>query len=294
MINRRSFLGSLLAGTAGGSMVRGNELAAEVERFGDHPPSGAELRQYWKDLAACNPNALGVPRRQSLVEQAFHPVAPERVIICDKEAQRCMVRQHTSLKRWLRREEAAMLSRWQGELMPVAKLDAVIGLMDRLTAYYRRPELFATWARTLTRREGLGTTGIGHGVGVLHDFQRVDCRPVHTASRLVDWWLALFPDGLDWQALDERPVYVMIGPVQEVRTPGPYLRTLEVMSKAVRPAILRARPMPSDWARRLANMTPADAARVVNLLAVRWLQAEDRAAHAQSAPRSGPTLRSLA
>lgn len=286
MINRRGFLGSLLAGAAGGGMTRAAGRWAEEPACADHPPGGAELRQYLKDLAACDLRLLGVPRRQPVFEHAFHPVAPERVIVFDQEARRRAGRQHASLKRWLRREEASR-RRLGDKPLPPAKVDAMVGLMDRLSAYYRRPEMFVPWARTLMRRETLGMTALAHGVGLLHDFQ-TPRGPVRTASGVVDWWLALFPDGVDWGAFDDRPTYVMIGPIMEPPALRPYFLTVEAMCRAVRPIFRPRGPTPPDWTRLVANMGPADAARAINFLAVRQLQSEGRDGHVRSrvAPRS--------
>jgi hypothetical protein len=111
-------------------------------------------------------------------------------------------------------------------------------------------------------RELLGSTGMGRGLGVLHDFQHYHTR-VRIDNGVVDWWLVLVPGGVDWEALDERPVYYMVGPVMEERQPGPYLRIMAALSRGLL-QLLAEEFCPASWSARLAGLPATDAAREFN------------------------------
>lgn len=269
MIDRRLFLNSVLGLAFGG--------LGSTDRPGGDPPRSQPTddladRQYLADVAACNMNVFGIPRRRSLVERGLHPVAPERVIVIDDAALRRFRSSRHTLKHRFREEGACWLKRWPNTPpLPSAKLDLSVALMDQLTAYYQRPELFGKWSRTLWRRELLGSTGFGRGLGLLHDFQ---CdTTVRTDNGVVDWWLVLLPGGVDWQALDDRPVHYMVGPVMEERQPGPYVRVMEAVSRGLRPLALSEGFDPASWSARLASLPAANAAREVNFVVARWLAA---------------------
>jgi hypothetical protein len=144
--------------------------------------------------------------------------------------------------------------------------------MERLASHYGRPDLFVTWARTLWGREALGSTGVGLGLGLLHDFQAYQST-VRTDNDIVDWWLVLLPAGVDWRAIDDEPVYSMVGPVMEERQPGSYLRVMEGISRSLRHLVLADGFDPSAWATRLAGLPAAEAPREVNHVAARGLAA---------------------
>jgi hypothetical protein len=137
-------------------------------------------------------------------------------------------------------------------------------------SHYRRPDLLVTWARTLWRREALGSTGVGHGLGLLHDFQAYNST-VRTDSAIVDWWLVLLPGGVDWRAIDHEPVHYMVGPVMEQRQPGSYLRVMEGISRGLRHRLMADGFDPAAWATRLAGLPGAEAAREVNFVVARGL-----------------------
>lgn len=62
-------------------------------------------------------------------------------------------------------------------------------------------------------RERLGTTGIGRHFALVHDFQGCKSPPVASVNGGVEWWLFLIPYGIDWHALDDRPVHLVLCPV---------------------------------------------------------------------------------
>ncbi len=269
MIDRRDFLHGVLA--LGGGLAFGAGGVAGDDGCLGGLAEGPAPRQYLADLAACDSNVLGVPRCRSLVVEGLHPIAPERVVLVDDAGLRRFRLGHRGIKRRFREEEARWRARCPSEPLPQRKLDVCVGLMDRLASHYRRPDLHGRWARTLWRRELLGSTGIGHGLGLLHDFQPCDAT-IRTTNGVVDWWLVLLPGGVDWQALDDRPVHFMVGPVMEERRPGNYLRVMEGITRGLRPLVASDGFDPSAWADRLGGMAPADAAREVNSAVARGLR----------------------
>ncbi len=260
MLDRRDFLRGLLA------LAGGPALLPASGPTGRKPPEDTALEQYLRDLAGCDRNALGVLRAPSLLERGLHPVTPGRLVVVDDADLRRLSRRHHGLKRALRRKEPRWLELSPGTPpLPPAKLDLVVGLMDRLTAHYARPDLFVRWARTLWSREMLGSTGIGRGLGLLHDFQHHEDL-VRSDNGVVDWWLVLIPGGVDWQAIDDDPVHYLVGPVMEERRPGNYLRVMEAISRCLRHLVLSDGFGPAAWSARLAGLPAAEAARQFNFV----------------------------
>jgi mannitol/fructose-specific phosphotransferase system IIA component (Ntr-type) len=272
MIDRRHFLGSVVGLTLGDRAV-----LASAANDPHHPrlPDDLLHRRYLADLAACDLRMLGVPRRRSVIEAGHHPVTPDRVLILDNADLRCLRSRHRGLKKRFRRQEDRWRDRcgekgWTADPLPAEKLDLCVGLMERLTSHYLRSDLFERWAEMLWKREQLGSTGIGYGFGVLHDYQASGTR-VETANGIADWWLVLLPGGIEWQALDGEPVHYMVGPVMEERKPGDYLRVLEGISRAMRNLVRTEGFDPAAWAGRLAGKGPVEAAREFNRTAVQGL-----------------------
>ena len=80
----------------------------------------------------------------------------------------------------------------------------------------------------------------------------------------VDWWLVLFPEGIDWKSCDREPVYGMIGqvfPPHHSRIPGMKLRTYCLATAIGR--VIGA----SHWA-RIAKLDRLTAAQAVNQVVV--------------------------
>jgi mannitol/fructose-specific phosphotransferase system IIA component (Ntr-type) len=70
----------------------------------------------------------------------------------------------------------------------------------------------------ILRREDIVTTGIGGGIAIPH----ADL-PEIAEPRLM---LAVFPDGVDFEALDEEPVFVVFLLLGTPRTPGLHMKIL--------------------------------------------------------------------
>lgn len=78
----------------------------------------------------------------------------------------------------------------------------------------------------LLEREQLQSTGIGDGVAIPHSALE------HAASQAGA--LLLFPKGIDFDAIDGRPVHIVFGVVGPKRATGEHLRTLARISRLLR------------------------------------------------------------
>lgn len=187
-------------------------------------------------------DVLGRPRSWSLVRTGYHPISPKRVIVMTVQSSECWSNRDRRIEDSLRASlsEPFDLCSWCGVPMgryevPAGKLDPIFRLIRVLTDHYRVPHLFSKWATMLAKREALGSTGMGHGFGLLHQFQDDGMVPLVNAP--VDWWLVLFPGGIEWEAVDGKPVHAMIGHVfatNHFQLPGLKLRAWELASRAVR------------------------------------------------------------
>jgi hypothetical protein len=208
-------------------------------------------------------DVLGRPPSWSLVRDGWHPISPERVIVMtDKGGDGW-----SSRDRYL---EADMRERLSELDLNPGKLDLIFRLMQVLTGYYRVPHLFPNWAMGLAKREALGSTGTGQGFGLLHQFQ--DDGIVELTNSSVDWWLVLFPGGVEWGAWDDKPVYGMIGhifPPHHQDLPGLKLRAWELTCRAGR------RMESDDWA-WIADLDRINAAETINLTTLLALQSTCR------------------
>lgn len=80
--------------------------------------------------------------------------------------------------------------------------------------------------RAILKREELGPTGIGRGFAIPH--ASLDFVERCTSA------MALVPEGVEFDALDGKPVYTVIMVVSPLARPGDHLRTLERISRALR------------------------------------------------------------
>jgi hypothetical protein len=182
---------------------------------GEVAPLDPALSEYERILSQTDRlDILGVPRSWSVVRQGFHPFAPERIAVLPS-GERLRHPMHRSLDVRCRIEDRIAEYRagfaHGAASLPPEKLESYFWVMDRLTSHYRIPEVFEDWVVGLAMRESLGSTALGGHWGVVHQYQGrhvapVDCPPV-------DWWLFLFPGGIDWDSLDEEPVHALIGHV---------------------------------------------------------------------------------
>jgi len=197
-----------------------------------------------------------VDRPRTLVHPDFYPIQPERVVVIRGDG---WLPENTDEHR-LRERLACGLE------LTVEKLNVIFQLMHVLTNYYRKPQLLRPWVSGLAKRESLGSTSLGGGFGLLHQFQ--DDGHVRLVNPPVDWWLFLFPDGVGWDAWDGKPVYGMIGhvfPPHHRRLPGLTMRSYILASLMAKVAMPTSREADIAAWRRIARMDRTIAARTANL-----------------------------
>ncbi len=85
----------------------------------------------------------------------------------------------------------------------------------------------------LLEREQLQSTGIGDGVAIPHSaLEHADAQAAA---------LLLFPSGIDFDAIDGKPVHIVFGVVGPKRATGEHLRTLARISRLLRDDATRQR-----------------------------------------------------
>ncbi len=173
---------------------------------------------------------LGIPIDRERVRAAFHPFSPERVMVLTPKMLRASSKRVRSVGEHIR---TSVEERRSDPLSPLTmsseKFDLLVLLIDRMANHYGRPELVVEWATRLVLREILGSSWLGPGFGLVHQFQAlfVPDENIIVSNSPVDWWLILFPEGGDYQSCDENPNYVLIGHVFDH---CPHLLHLEVWS----------------------------------------------------------------
>ncbi len=85
--------------------------------------------------------------------------------------------------------------------------------------------------QAIMRREELGSTGIGHGVALPHTRHSAVKRPVGT--------VAISEEGVEFDAIDGEPVYIIFLVVSPVDRPGDHLRALDRASRQLRNEMFR-------------------------------------------------------
>jgi mannitol/fructose-specific phosphotransferase system IIA component len=263
LLNRRSFLhSSIFSGLGFSGLVAADPAVPSPPS--QLPDSELALAEYERTIASLSSlDLLGRPRSWSLVRQGLHPISPERVVVVTERGGDGWASRD-------RKREARLWERLAYLGLRAGKFDQILGLMQVVTSHYQAPHLFETWATGLARREALGSTGMGYGFGLLHQYQ--DDGDVRLVNAPVDWWMVLFPKGVDWGAFDGESVYAMLGhvfPSYHARLPALRLMAYELTSR-VGLAVARIGQDfdPTAW-RRIAAMDRISAARTVNMAIVR-------------------------
>jgi hypothetical protein len=253
MLNRRSFLQCSLATSLGGIAP-----ATAVEKPSVEPPPYSP-NEFERIVGMCDSiDVLGRPQSWSLVREGYHPISPERVIIMTDRGGDGWLNRSSRIENYLRSSLA------EQRRLSALKLRLIFRLMRAMTDYYGVPHLFPKWATGLMEREALGSTGLGNGFGLLHQFQ--DDGNVVVRNAPVDWWLVLFPGGIEWDSWE--PVYAMIGhvfPPRHQKLPGLKLTTWCLAS-------IVGRRMDSDSWEWIAELDRINAAQTVNLSTLLALQ----------------------
>jgi hypothetical protein len=176
-------------------------------------------------------DVLGRPRSWSVVQQGFHPFSPERIVVMpsrderrDRYGDRCgrQVRARLAERidrmveddiEWTRRQCPSYTP--AGEWFPKSKRESILWIMDAMTDHYRANSHFEPWVLALVGRELLGSSACGD-YGLAHQFQHLDVE-IPVDSPPVDWWLFLYPEGVDWASLNGQDSYAVISHVARNR-----------------------------------------------------------------------------
>ena len=210
------------------------------------------MSEYERILSHTNSmHLLGHPRSWSLVSQGLHPFAPERVIVMRQQnyGDRC----GRDLRRKIDKQievEFGERESFDRKRFPQSKLESLYWIMDSMCGYYSVPYL-EQWVVDCVRREFLASTA-WCGMGMTHEFQRGEEVPVDNPP--CDWWLFLFPGGIDWAAMDDNPVFAIITHVAHHDASYRAMLPLYVLTQG----LLR-----TDWT-AVAQMGRVDACRHLN------------------------------
>ena len=223
----------------------------------DHSP---EQLKYEHLLATTDQlEQLGIPRTWSVVEQRFHPFHPDRIAVLPSGAKL----RYTNFRSPGARTRIICRITEHGTRvtggcrdLPPEKLESYFWMMDSMTGHYHVPELFEEWTVRLGERENLMTSAFRAHWGMVHQFQTVHDAPVDCPP--MDWWLFLFPDGVDWASMAREPVHALIAQVGQQPypiKPGRWLRVFELTQRVTTNA---------DNGKIVSQMGPARAARYLN------------------------------
>jgi PTS system fructose-specific IIA component/PTS system nitrogen regulatory IIA component len=80
--------------------------------------------------------------------------------------------------------------------------------------------------KAILRREQLGSTGIGRGVAIPH--------AKHESVGKLIGTVALAPEGIPFDSLDNEPVFILVMLLYAPERPGEHLRALEAVSRLLR------------------------------------------------------------
>ncbi len=270
MINRRTILGGALKLGLGGALHKTNDTGLIMSRDSKVSNHNCDPQSYdYEQMFAAITDLVlyGLPRSWSMVRDGFHPVAPERVMIVPEKplrliSTRCGI-EIERIKQQLRSHSATGDASHCGLNLSEKKLDLILAITGVLTIFYGRDDCFEPWAVACCSREKLASTGMANGFGLAHQFQPIG-QSFKTFNPPVDWWLFLFPGGVDWGNYDDRPLFWMIIPIFARRQTGFEMRVLERIIYCYG-HVLQSEPDALAWGAKLAIMDRVSAARVVNL-----------------------------
>ena len=87
--------------------------------------------------------------------------------------------------------------------------------------------------QAIRNREAQGSTGIGHGIGVPH--------AKHASMQKLTIALGVSPDGIEFEAIDDKPVHVVFLLLARVSEPGAHVQALAQIVRLVQtPGFCRA------------------------------------------------------
>jgi PTS system nitrogen regulatory IIA component len=152
------------------------------------------------------------------------------------------------------REHTLLRSTVAHDFSALNKWDAIKKMTEQILAPSPHAAAALAVAEAMMRREALGSMGIGGGVAVPHT------KYVGVNDIYVGWFY--LGNGIDWEALDDKPVYVIGCLVTPSERPGDHLRVLEFISRCVRRSGFveeaRAARDSDDWRARMHKLAEDD------------------------------------
>jgi hypothetical protein len=225
-------------------------------------PSGLiGMSEYERILSHTNSmHVLGNPRSWSIVSEGLHPFAPERVVVMSHcfYGDRC----GRDLRRQIDKQIEVGFGHMEGfnkKCWPDSKRESIYWMMDAMCGHYAVPYL-EHWVVGLAGREILASTA-WCGSGMAHQYQRGGDVPVDNPP--YDWWLFLFPEGHEWAAMDEQPVFAIVAHVARNDKSCGLMLPLWVLTEAIRKTV-------PDWS-QVAQMGRVGACRHLNGITAQFL-----------------------
>ncbi len=202
---------------------------------------------------------LGVPRDWAVIREGFHPFAPERIAILPSgELLACEKRCGGELRSRIEERIQSIQSDEGCDPAPLSdeKKGSFYATMDLVAGHYRAHHHFEDWVGQLAFWETVNPSQSGEDLVLLPWFRGRDEIPVDCPP--VDWWLFLFPDGLDWNSPEGKPARALVAPVTQVslsRNPSRLRHFVVWLSKQLGEKV--------DWL-KVARMGRVDAALFLN------------------------------
>lgn len=205
---------------------------------------------------------VSAPRADRLTAGDHHPFSPSRIVVLEKDQANDFVDDDLFLLCGQVREDVdRQLEPDRYYRCRAEKLTLLVRVADVFARYYKRPDARWAWSHGLVWRESFSSTGLGRGSGILHQFQRPPGDCLRTDGNLVDWWVFMIPSGMDFESLDELPVYFLIGHLFESWN-ADVRGQLKVWSLASH--VMREPPPFFPTWHEFAQTDPSEAARLLN------------------------------
>ena len=146
----------------------------------------------------------GLARRPIWADDG-HPFSPARTVVLPRR----LGRRHRAARRTIERrvEELAADGLWR---LPAPKTDALLQVADAVTEYYGIGDRLEAWADRIPVQESFAAQSAEHA-GMLNHWQPAE--PVPGAGWPLDWWLFLSPKPIDWDSLDDLPIFALVAHV---------------------------------------------------------------------------------
>lgn len=113
------------------------------------------------------------------------------------------------------------------------KFGLCLAMMESMARHYHQPARALDWAAALCFREALSDYSICSGFGLVHQFQRPGEPDLEIDQPPFDGWLFLMPNGVDWSAIDNPPVYCLVSGVTATFSAGAAPRTWVTLGESI-------------------------------------------------------------